>query len=168
MKRLHIVGCARSGTTLMLKLISACFKNDSYCPKEMRIFEEPTTGGRLFFSKMPGDIVRIKPILEAHPNLCVIYMVRDPRDVISSHHGFIRTDEYFCDFQKWWKADDCAKALAGHERFVPVRYEDLVLEPDSVQAQLMQAFPFLEKVYDFLFTNNFSSPLSARWVRCEI
>ncbi len=36
-----------------------------------------------------------------------------------------------------------------HPRFLVVRYEELVADPDSVQQSLMEKMPFLERLHDF-------------------
>ena len=155
MKRLHVVGCPRSGTTLMIELLATCFKNDGYYHREMSIFEEPEPGCDLFFSKKPTDIKHIKPLFEADRNLFIIYMIRDPRDSMTSIHK-AQPDRYFSNFRIWKECADSASAIAASSRFVLIRYEDLVVKPDKIQAQLMAHFPFLEKTHDFSNFEHFS------------
>jgi hypothetical protein len=157
MKRLHVTGCPRSGTTLMIQLIATCFKNDGYYHREMSIFEEPEPGCQLFLSKKPTDIRHIKRILEADKNLFILYMIRDPRDSMTSIHS-AQPDRYFSNFRVWKECADSAKTIETSHRFISIRYEALVAEPDAVQAQLMTAFPFLEKIHDFSSFEQFSGP----------
>lgn len=157
MKRLHIVGCPRSGTTLMLELISTCFKRDGVCDHEMSIYKEPEGSPALFFGKQPSDIKRIEPILRIDPNLFVICMVRDPRSVITSIHSS-KIDIYFCNFRAWKEYNDAGRRLLGHPRFLQIRYEDLVQKSSVIQQQIMDRFPFLEKTHDFSEYENFANP----------
>lgn len=148
MKRLHIVGCPRSGTTLMMELMATCFECDSYCEHEMSVFEEPAGRPRLFFSKQPNDIRYIRRVFLADNNLFVIHMQRDPRAVIASEHQS-QPGIYFCNFLVWHACYRAASRLSGHERFLLVRYEDLTVAPDAVQARIQKRFPFLQKKHAF-------------------
>ena len=51
MKRLHITGCPRSGTTLLMEQISTCFENDGHCAHEQSIFEAVAPSQGLYISK---------------------------------------------------------------------------------------------------------------------
>lgn len=157
MKRVHITGCPRSGTTLMMELMRTCFDNDGYCEHEMSIFEKPDEQFEIFFSKQPSDIRRIKPLLQADDNLYVINMVRDPRAVISSiHRNF--PGMYFCNFRIWNECNQKALQLAKQHRFLQIRYEDLVLTPDQVQDKIQTAFSFLVKKLIFSKYHGFAKP----------
>jgi len=148
MQRLHIVGCPRSGTTLMMELMVTCFEKTDYCKHEMSIFEEPEDSPALFFSKQPSDIKFIEHVFSKDPNLFVLYMVRDPRSVITSIHRS-RPDEYFCNYRAWKACAVAAERFEGQPRFCKIRYEDLVHAPDVIQAELQEKFPFLIKIHDF-------------------
>ena len=50
-KRLHIVGCPRSGTTLLMELVATCFDSGGYCEHELSIFEPVEGGGDIYFTK---------------------------------------------------------------------------------------------------------------------
>jgi len=157
MKRIHITGCPRSGTTLMMELMRTCFHNDGYCEHEMSIFESPEGCPEKFFSKQPSDIRRIKPLLHTDENLYVINMVRDPRAVITSiHRNF--PGMYFCNFRVWNECNQKALLLMKHHRFLQVRYEDLVLDPDHVQDDIQTAFSFLVKERLFSEYHSFAKP----------
>ncbi|MDH3641693.1 MAG: sulfotransferase, partial [Gammaproteobacteria bacterium] len=83
-------------------------------------------------------------IFHADPDLHVIAMLRDPRAVITSRHKS-RPDVYFAGYLRWREYVDAIERLRGHSRFMVVRYEDLVGNPDSVQAQISARFPFLRE-----------------------
>jgi hypothetical protein len=42
-----------------------------------------------------------------------------------------------------------SKKMAGHERFLEVRYEDFVRDPDATQELIAEKFPWLEKTHNF-------------------
>ncbi|MDA9867776.1 sulfotransferase, partial [Gammaproteobacteria bacterium] len=69
------------------------------------------------------------------PNLYVIYVTRDPRDVIVSRHGKSE-DMYYSNIRLWRELHACARSLFGHDRFLNIRYEDFVNNPDATQSQI--------------------------------
>lgn len=145
--RLHVVGCRRSGTTLLFELISTCFEHDEACEHERSIFDSPCAPG-LSFSKKPSDVTHIKAALEADPDLHVVYVLRDPRSVVTSIHPS-RPNIYFASFERWQRYEDAALPLKAHPRFLEVRYETLVADPLAAQAALMDTFPFLVEQHPF-------------------
>jgi len=82
------------------------------------------------------------------PNLYVIYVTRDPRDVIVSRHGKSE-DMYYSNIRLWRELHACARSLFGHDRFLNIRYEDFVNNPDATQSQITAKFPWLEKQHKF-------------------
>ena len=161
MKRLHVVGCPRSGTTLVMELVSTCFQNNGFCEHEMSIFKDPEGGDvpELFFSKQPSDIKCIERIFKLDERLFVICLMRDPRAVITSIHKSM-PGIYFCNFRIWKICDDSLRRLCRHPRFFLIRYENLVNKADAVQQQLMEKFPFLEKKHSFSGYERFARPSS--------
>lgn len=155
--RLHIVGCQRSGTTLMMELLVTCFENNDFCEFEMNIFKEPEIKDGLFLSKFPSDIKYIEKIFKFDPNLFLIYMLRDPRSVITSTHR-PELYEYFCNYRIWKESHNAAQRLLGHPRFLLIRYENLVQNPNEAQKHIMEKFSFLEKKYSFSEFEKFSNP----------
>ena len=84
-KHIHIVGCLpRSGTTLMTELMINCFEIDGYTDHEHSIFKEYLKSYQVLCTKKPNDIKRVDYPLDVNKNLYVIYVLRDPRDTISS------------------------------------------------------------------------------------
>lgn len=148
MTRLHIVGCPRSGTTLLMELVSTCFENSGYCEHELSIFEPLRDPGPLYFSKQPNDIKQIGHIFHRDPNLHIVYLGRDPRAVITSKHR-ANPNEYFCNYRVWSECDQAAQRYWDHPRFLPLRYEDLVTAPDGVQHRIAERFDFMRPRYPF-------------------
>ena len=149
MKRIHIVGCSpRSGTTLMKNLIINCFDIDLYDEGESSIFSLPKYRGNIYVTKFPGDIQRIDYILNKMKQLYILCMLRDPRDIISSVHWHHR-EKYWCGLRYWKKWTPYIDRLIHHPRFILVRYEKLVSEPNTVQREIKEILPFLEQKRKF-------------------
>ena len=145
MQRIHIVGCGpRTGTTLMAEMMNACFEIDLYTEHEDSIYAQPTRDANIFLTKRPRDILVVGPMLRVMPNLYVIYMLRDPRDMITSKHGK-DLERYWASLRYWKTYTPYGRKLQRHPRFITVRYEELVTQPDEVQAYLMQRMWFLKK-----------------------
>lgn len=166
------MGCLRSGTTLTLSLVSTCFAIDGACALEMSIYAEPPpqrerTRSRwidrscgfepgiahgapdpLFISKKPLDIRIIEPLLRADRRLFALYVVRDPRAVITSVHAAF-PGRYFTSLATWLECERYARELEEHSRFLALRFEDLVRDPDHAQDALARRFPFLVKTHPF-------------------
>ncbi len=149
MKRIHIVVCGpRSGTTLMAEIMIACFEIDLHTEHESSIFGPPWRRAEVFLTKRPRDILVAGPILRTSRSLHVIYMIRDPRDMVVSRH---RKDpeRYWSTLRYWKKYIGYGEKLRQHSRFITIRYEDLVRDPDSIQNLLMERMPFLQKRTEF-------------------
>lgn len=146
--RIHIVGCHRSGTTLMFEMMVACFEHAGRCQHEKTIFNpiEPVAG--LYIGKKPSDITHMKHLFECDERLAVIYMRRDPRSVVTSVHAS-KADVYFSSFERWSRYEAAAQALINHPRFLVIRYEDLVANPDAVQTSIQTRLPFLTRRHPF-------------------
>ena len=88
MNRIHIVGTGpRTGTTLMIEAMIACFRIDAHADHEARIFTKPTAPADVYLTKKVTDVLVAKPFLEAYRDLHVICLMRDPRDMIVSKHA---------------------------------------------------------------------------------
>ncbi len=174
MKRIHVVGCGpRSGTTLIAEIMIACFEIDLHTEHETSIFSPPSRRADIFLTKRPRDILVAGPILRTMPSLHVIYMIRDPRDMVVSRHRkdperywsslrywkkYIDYGERLRDHPRWKKYIDYGERLRDHPRFITLRYEDLVREPDVIQELLMERMPFLEKRTEFSQYHNIARP----------
>ena len=158
MKRLHIVGCPRSGTTLLMELITTCFESSGFCAHETSIFAPPDIeDGDLYISKQPNDIKQIQHIFPRDPNLHIIYLGRDPRAVITSKHRE-NLQQYFCNYRVWSECDTAANRYRDQPRFLRLRYEDLVADPDQLQATISGRFEFLVQKHSFSEYTRHASP----------
>ncbi|MCX4187623.1 sulfotransferase family protein [Methylophaga sp. OBS4] len=145
-KHIHIVGCLpRSGTTLMTEIMINCFDIDAFTDHEYSIFKEFPRRYDVLCTKKPNDIKRVDYPLKVNPDLYVIYMLRDPRDAISSrsHKNNSQSKKIWGNLADWIRHHEIATSLSSHPRFITVKYEDLVTDPDKVQLALQQQLPFL-------------------------
>lgn len=148
MKRIHITGAPRSGTTLMQTLLSACFEIDGVLEKELRLWRAPGHGYRVLCSKRPGDEALAPGLIGLDPALWFVYMLRDPRDAIVSRHKRA-PDTYWSNLEAFKSSLGFARKVWDHPRFIVVRYEDLADDPDAVQQRLSAAMPFLKQTARF-------------------
>lgn len=146
---IYIGGCGRSGTTLLLSILSA--HNDIFaCPRELNLFEgaEDTDQGlsvpklyRLYRTfirekikptanryceKSPSNIRHIGMINRLHyGNFKMIQIVRDGRDVILSRHPR-NPEAYWISPDRWIKDVTIGLGYLEHPNVHTIRYEDLV------------------------------------------
>ena len=127
MKRIHITGSPRSGTTLMLEMMITGYKIDSYCREETSVLSVPgsVARGNIICTKNPNEWRIIPGLISADPNQWFVFMIRDPRDVIVSKHKF-RPEQYWTNLGLWQRSWSAIRDCLSHERLVQVRYEDLV------------------------------------------
>lgn len=163
-EQLHVIGCARSGTTMMHAAMTA-FENVAVCSEESgpafptlrarieiaRAFRRqniPVSARKYYVTKRAwgwfGPAEREVLLRRAErENIGLINMVRDPRDVLLSRHpNFERARFVSVDF---WResiegSEWLRERLESHGRFVTVRYEDVVNNPRAVERALGNAF----------------------------
>jgi len=148
MKHLHVTGCGRSGTTLLVEMLRSSFRHEGPAHHETSILEIPPRGLSVHITKHPGEAAFLWPLLEADPDLCGIYVYRDPRSVICSVHAKAK-DCYAVNFSSWKKQQELAECARRHPKLLLVCYEKLVTDPDAVQNDILQKFPFLELTGSF-------------------
>jgi hypothetical protein len=175
MKRVHIIGPPRSGTTLMLELMAIGFRFTEVAKKERSLLAErdpkerrlrrrmAAVASRLvafrpragegpsvpcLCTKCPVDHRLVPYVLEKADDVWFISMVRDPRDVVASRHGK-RPDVYWANLQQWREWAEDTRLYRSHPRLVEVRYESLVEDPDAVQDRIAARLPFLAKAWPF-------------------
>jgi hypothetical protein len=136
-----IGGCGRSGTTLLLSVLGAhpsilAFPEELYAfyPKPFRlrrILDTIRDFGkqrvwRRWCEKTPKNVRAFGDILTAFGNeIRLIHIVRDGRDVVTSHHPN-DSSLYYISPERW--VTDVRAGLTYTDRTCLVRYEDLVKE----------------------------------------
>ena len=157
MKRIHIVGSSpRSGTTLLNEVMAVCFEIDSFATYENTIYDW-NYEAEVQLSKWPTDILRVAPLVHWMPNLYFVYCIRDPRDSVVSKHRADR-EKYWTTLTYFKNFAPIGRKFANHPRFITVKYEDFVSEPDKVQKHLMKSMPFLRKRADFSKFHEIADP----------
>jgi hypothetical protein len=147
-KHLHIVACSpRSGTTLLHEAMVTCFKVDKHYDHEVRFNLVDAEDDQIVVTKRPKDTMYMPDVID-DPGLFVLYVMRDPRDVIVSRHGKNK-DMYYSNIRLWRELHAYARQIAGHDRFLQVSYEEFVSDPDAVQRQIAARFPWLETLHKF-------------------
>lgn len=158
MNRVHIVGLSpRTGTTLMMELMVHCFTFDAYADHEMSIFHVPKTPVTTFCSKKPCDLEESELAANRDPNLWVICMVRDPRDVVVSKHQN-DPEAYWANLSIFKNRYDHFIRAQNFSRFITVQYEELVHNPEAVQNKLEAVIPFLRKKASFIDFHKVAAP----------
>jgi len=152
--RIHIIGCARSGTT-MLHYSMVAFKNTILYDNETEIWNTPNLSNTVkLFAK---HIIRKETYfyvtkrsyewwhdeqieyLSSHApkeNIFIINVVRDPRDVLTSKH-VLSDRTYYVEPERWLSsinaADKLFSNLDDYENKLTLRYEDIVCKPDEIR-----------------------------------
>ena len=158
MKRVHIVSLSpRSGTTLLMELMVHCFVFEGYADHELELTCVPDMPVERFCSKHTPGLKIALPMLKRQPSLWVICVVRDPRDVVVSRHSK-RPDAYWAHLGLVRSRIKYFRAARDHQRFIVVRYEDLVRDPGAVQSNLQNTIPFLENTHDFSCFHEIAAP----------
>lgn len=149
---IHITGVSRTGTTLMKNLFR-CFKGTIVTPAETlpdlsMHFQWSNSKRRellhntkdLIITKQPGGAT-----LTRYPGLRVVYMIRDPRDLLASVNP---TDPSGPWHNKEFMGGYFVKLDKVPLKFIKIKYEDLVSDPNSIQnflakkLDLVPAHPF--------------------------
>jgi len=107
--------------------------------------------------KTPWNVRHLETIVRWFPNARIIHMVRDPRASIASKRQLPRTSKDVITSTIKWIVDVDAAAVfarsqaAAPERFLEIRYEDLVRDPEPVVRRLCQmvGVPFTAGMLDF-------------------
>lgn len=137
--RLYILGCGRSGTWLLLGMMST-YRGVLIAPEERHF------GHFAAIADAPEPVHIVKRSFYGHSLMArlpreigLLYILRDPRDVLTSTHY---EREFYITLERWTEEMRSLKALldTGREHFLVTRFEDLVLNPAGEQARIAEAF----------------------------
>lgn len=158
-----IGGCGRSGTTLLLSILGAhpaimAFADEMYSfyPRPFRIGKlleaisekEVDANWRRWCEKTPKNVRAFESIDAAFSgNVRMIHVVRDGRDVVSSHHPNA-AETYYVSPQRW--VADVRAGLEQKERTLLVRYEDLVSDSEGTLQKICE---FIGEAFDARMLN---------------
>jgi hypothetical protein len=162
--RTHVVICGfpRSGSTLLQLMLASALSNPRSFRTEVPALEAARRRFRnssVMVSKYPRDIDSLGAIrnfyAKREAEAIFIVMVRDPRDILTSIHGGI-PDRYYVDVER--VVGICSSVLSVIKHPAPdtfvVRYEDLVADPSSVEAQLSSSLHFETHLSEYLVTGS--------------
>ena len=158
-KKIFITGCAKTGTTLVLRMFYA-FKSTEVLYREGFNGHEISLDDFLEHKSDKSFIVgkRLPPCLlssEYYRNktkfqqqkkkiidndIGIINIVRDGRDVILSDGGYVLPQRWIDSMKQSKEFKDIVD--------VQIKYEDLLLDPDKIQEELISIFA-LEKEHNF-------------------
>lgn len=160
-RQIHIAGCARSGTT-MAQFAMIAFDRVRIAEQEtavdypglrdtLRLYArgEIGRGPSVLVTKRgyrwhePEQVERLIQRIEQE-DLGLIYLVRDPRDVLSSYHSGGSTRTSYLTPARWLESvragERLLQAVGERKSTVVLRYEDFALDPSAVQRRLESAF----------------------------
>ena len=156
---IFIAGCARSGTTLLLELMSS-FRDAHAVTAEERHFSDfsavESTAANLVLKRQSDTHLTLTDL---PPEVDLIYAVRHPFDTLTSHHPTYPHRRYYVSERRWTDEYAALKRLRAKQpaRTIHyVRYCDLVGSPDAVQRNLAMSLhleinhPFSESGIHFL------------------
>lgn len=140
---MFIAGCARSGTSL-LKQLMAAFQDTAVFPRER------TPWHFLEMADLTASTLVVKRTSECHRELHrlpvdvdLVYCVRHPYDCLtSSHPQTVHLRPFHVTRDRWiaeYEALDRLRREQPRRPITVVRYEDLVMRPDDVQATIADA-----------------------------
>lgn len=145
----HVVICGfpRAGSTLLELMVACCVEDTWTWPEEVPALtaaEDAHRNHRFVCTKYPRDISRVEEIRDWYrrrtgaPHFVVT--VRDPRAVLSSvHAGYPASRGYYCEPHRWREVWQALQRVHGDVDVTIVRFEDLVTDPDAVEARLRAA-----------------------------
>jgi len=151
-----IGGCARSGTTLLLSILSShpgihaipyesnIFNTRPYLLRHIKlitlykyILKNNLKDINLSLcEKSPRNVLSIDDILEYFDeNVKIINIVRDGRDVVTSVHP-INPDKYWVLPKRWVCSLNKGRLYENHPQLLTVRYEDLITDFNTVLTKI--------------------------------
>jgi hypothetical protein len=127
--RVLVTGCSRSGNTLMANLLGVAFPSLRYVGGECLPAADDEIG------KLPAAATRVPELLAEQPDLKVLFMVRDPRAVLTSEHPEAPGQPWVQE-RRWVECARMALQLISERRRVLlVHFDKLIRNPVRVQNQ---------------------------------
>jgi hypothetical protein len=160
-RRIHLIGCFSSGVT-MLHYALVAFHNTFLFEEETSPWSDPdvktcwtlwkdwrsSLESHFFITKrhanwwQPHFISTLAHYAQRY-QVFIINIIRDPRDVLTSHHPYDRHN-YYVTPELWKKsiaaAQQLQKDLTDYPHILTIKYEEAILHPHRIEQQLQQAF----------------------------
>lgn len=140
--KLLIAGCARSGTTLTLRMMHS-FANSFVFPRETGTWRFLWEGHRTDNIIIKRTRTFYKSLPRLSSSVSLIYCIRHPFDVLtSSHPETIHLRRFHVTPERWVDEYDALCRLRTRQPWREIfflRYEELVHQPDMVQQHLAKA-----------------------------
>lgn len=140
-----------------MEMMTTCFQIDWYPEHEASVYRVPPEGMQTVLTKAPHETALVQRALIEFPDLYVIGMVRDPRDMVVSKHAEDPV-RYWAGLNFWRCLAPCLLRLQTQPRFIMLSFEKLLENPDAVQHDLMQHLPFLRKKLPFSLFHTAAEP----------
>ena len=136
-RRIIICGSPRSGTTLMNELMK-CYDAVYVMNREESALRFPymVTGKKFVVTKHPLDFRRLDKIIAVFDEPFILFMLRDPRDVVVSRH-YKQNNNYLVNFRVWLEAIQAYESLT-YDKKILIRYEDLTNAPGTIQREIAE------------------------------
>lgn len=147
--RILIAGCARSGTHLLMHLMT-CFEDTHVHLEEAGAaqFDRLEGMAATLVVKRTWDAHRRLPVLS--PGIDLIYCVRHPYDVLTSSHPHSRQlRPYHVTVDRWTAEYEALRQLRRNQPERAIfycRYEDMVADPDLMQQRLAVHFSLVPRM----------------------
>jgi hypothetical protein len=136
-----ILGFPRAGTTLLQAMVTACVDDVRTWRDERRALVEARSALRnhpYMMTKCPYDLFIIDEIRAFYARraarVVFILLARDPRGVLTSRH--FSKEGYYVEPAYWRATYEYWRYAVNARDVVSLRYEDLVRDPNGVQATL--------------------------------
>jgi Sulfotransferase domain len=167
---IYVQGCARSGNTLMRELCLSGFRETKLVqssetnlecgldlfikPQQRKFLESKAT---VFVASRDRDCMYSMSLemVRSHPGLHVIWMLRNPLDVLTSIHPH-KPDRFYMSPGRWMETIELYKKFEKEPQVMTVRYEELVSNPQAVQKRIAETCS-LEPVRCFTESHAFFS-----------
>jgi hypothetical protein len=145
---IYIQGCARSGNTLIRELCGSAFqgvemvkltKDTAECSLAhlVDLLHKPGNGTavRVASRNYENSLAMDRELLRANPDVKILWMLRDPRDILTSIHAN-QPEKYYVTPDRLIKSLQLYQQFKNEPQMLAVRYEELVSQPDAMQAKI--------------------------------
>lgn len=154
---IYVQGCARSGNTLMRELCVSAFcgtelvritKHRAECSLShlVDLLRQPTASSLVHVASRNREnmLFMSLELLRANPGVKVLWMLRDPRDVLTSIHAD-QPGKFYVLPERLIRSLQLYGQFKNEVQVLTIRYEELVTNPEAIQARVAQTFNLTER-----------------------